>query len=351
MLVSGPIGIGGGVLSFANDGGGSGGTISLGNSITLTAGGTIGIDARGLTGSTSGNTVSFGVLSIGTSANALGTTTNFTGANGYVVSLAGLNLPGSTGATTVLSPLSTTVLINGPVGNLETTNTGSAHFDTLNLGGTTTGNTIYGVISDSSSYASVGEADTRITKSNSSQWILAGANTYHGPTTISGGTLQLGTGVSGQDGTLGNTSGVTDNAALVYDLAGTQTPAYAISGSGLLTMEGTGTLNLTGTNTYTGGTIVEAGTLVATNNEAIDGNNLGTTSLFVGNDLSAFGGVIAADVKFAGRRCGCRLSGRSGSRTGHAGAGRRFGRRRGRLSPPSQGLRTLGMMAAVESRL
>ncbi len=69
------------------------------------------------------------------------------------------------------------------------------------------------------------------------------------------------------------------------------------SGSGGLTVTSAagGSLTLTGTNTYVGGTYVEGnGTLIVTNPASIDGNNLGTTGLFVGNDLSAFGGLVAA---------------------------------------------------------
>ena len=85
-------------------------------------------------------------------------------------------------------------------------------------------------------------------------------NTYTGTTTISAGTLQLGTGTLNQDGSLA-TSGIMDNAALVYNLYGPQTAAYTVSGTGTLTKSGGGTLTLSNANTYTGGTTVNAGTL------------------------------------------------------------------------------------------
>ncbi len=183
------VGIGGGVFSIANDGAGSGGTISVGNNITLTAAATVGIDARGLTGATSNNVVSFGTLSNGTSANALTSTINVTGANGYQVSFAGLTLSGSGGNTTTLNANSAPVVINGPVANLELSTTGS-HFDTLVLGGNVTGNAINGVISDSPNYTAVGNGDTRITKNTAaSLWTLNAANSYHGPTNVTAGTL------------------------------------------------------------------------------------------------------------------------------------------------------------------
>ena len=90
--------------------------------------------------------------------------------------------------------------------------------------------------------------------------ILTATNTCTGTTTISAGTLQLGTGAAGYDGSLA-TSGVTDNSALVYNLAGNQTVSYSTSGSGFLAKAGAGTLVLASSNTYSGTTTVSAGTL------------------------------------------------------------------------------------------
>ena len=117
-----------------------------------------------------------------------------------------------------------------------------------------------------------GGAAGAVTKSGPGTWTLTGSNTYSGSTTITGGTLQLGDGTSGHDGSL-TTSGVTDNASLVYNLYGTQTVGYAIGGSGTLSKTGNGTLVVSSSNGYSGGTIISAGSLLLANS---NGSALGT---------------------------------------------------------------------------
>ena len=122
-----------------------------------------------------------------------------------------------------------------------------------------------------------------VVKTGGATQVLSGSNTYTGSTTINDGMLQLGDGTSGHDGSISATSGVTDNAALVYDLFGSQTASYRISGSGSLTKVGQGMLTLSGTNSYTGSTIVEAGALIAGSPVTIaDGTSLtvGDPSMF-----------------------------------------------------------------------
>lgn len=260
LVSGGSIGMtNGGFLSIANDGMGSGGTISLGagNSSIVSSGAnaTMTIDARGLTGAYSNNVVAFGILSNSTTANAYNATYNFTGANGYTQSYAGLNLSGAAGAATTLNPVNTTVVINGNVINQESTFTNN-HYDNLTLAGSTAGNTINGTIFDSSGYTAVGYYDTRLTKTGPSQWVLAGSNTYHGPTTINGGTLAL-----GPNGSINNTAAIVIAGGATLDVS--QISGFALQNS--QSLYGSGNYYVNGSMTVNSGAAVSPGTLAIPN--------------------------------------------------------------------------------------
>ncbi|MFG1091919.1 autotransporter-associated beta strand repeat-containing protein [Salmonella enterica] len=101
----------------------------------------------------------------------------------------------------------------------------------------------------------------QVVKSGDETLTLSGSNTYTGGTLISGGTL-----VATNVDALG-TGDVTDNATLELNTGGTFD--NVISGSGQVVKSGDDTLTLSGSNTYTGGTLINGGTLVASNVEAL----------------------------------------------------------------------------------
>jgi len=95
-------------------------------------------------------------------------------------------------------------------------------------------------------------------KAGSGKWILSGANTYTGTTTISGGMLQIGAG--GTTGNLG-TGPVFNNATLVFKRSDDIAYDRDIAGTGSLVKSGAGVLTFGTAQSYTGPTSIDAGTL------------------------------------------------------------------------------------------
>ena len=267
-------------FQYLDDGTGSNGTIAPGNSITLSAAGSPTINVGNNGSANTGNTVAFGALNNGTALNTFNSAISFTAANGYLQSYSSLGLSGLTGNNTTLNPTSTSVVITGAVTNQES-GTVTGHYDTLTLDGTSTGNAINGVISDNAGYASVGNGDTRVTKSNTSTWTLRGINTFHGPVAISGGTLQLGGAGQLGAGAYAGTVSIAASSTFEYGSSAAQTLSGIISGAGTLVKDtGSGALTLSGANTYSGGTILNATTLQVTQ-LASNINGLGTGTVTV----------------------------------------------------------------------
>jgi fibronectin-binding autotransporter adhesin len=131
---------------------------------------------------------------------------------------------------------------------------GTTILRTLTLGGSNTGENIL-----AARYTDMGKSNT-LTKSGAGKWILTANHTNTGSTSITGGTLQLGTG--GTSGALGSgTIFFSNNSSLIVNRSDAVTMGQSITGAGNFTQTGGGTTTLTNTNTYSGSTTISAGAL------------------------------------------------------------------------------------------
>jgi autotransporter-associated beta strand protein len=127
------------------------------------------------------------------------------------------------------------------------------------------------------------------TKSGTGIVILAGTNSYTGPTTIGAGTLQIGN--AGTTGDLGATTGtIINDGTLVFNRSAASsdlTVVNDITGSGGLTHSGAGTTILQGNLSYRGLTAVNAGVLTFDTGSARGWTSRGniTTRSMDGNGL------------------------------------------------------------------
>jgi autotransporter-associated beta strand protein len=244
-------------------------TINGGGAVTIT-------NSNGYTG---GTALASGVLNLGNSA-ALGM---------GVLTIGGGSLDNTSGAAMTLA------------GNPAQSWTGSFAFV-----GSYPLNTGTGAVSISNSPTVVVSASTLtvggiisgsdLNKDGPGTLVLTAANNYTGATTITAGTLQLGTGQSGQDGSIATTTGVTNYGALVYNLAGSQTASYAISGFGSLLKAGVGKLTLTNVgNNFSGGITVSAGTLTTTGI-----GNVGNNAITLGDDNTGANNIVLQTTNAGG---------------------------------------------------
>ena len=212
---------------------------------------------------------------------------NLAASYGAPLALQAINLVGSTYA-----PSSAT--FNGAItaSGALTINTGALTAANIAAGGAVTINNsgtglVTGAISNN------GSNTASLVKQGAGTLTLSTDNTYSGGTTISEGTLNLGTG-----GTSGSITGnVINNATLNFNRSDALTYIGAISGSGSVTKQGAGTLTLSGDNTYNGSTTISEGTLnLGEGGEtgSISGNVINNATLnFNRSDALTYAGVIS----------------------------------------------------------
>jgi fibronectin-binding autotransporter adhesin len=199
--------------------------------------------------------------------------------------------------------------INGLSGNgtVDGNVAGTAGSNTLTVGdedATGAANTFSGTIRNTL-------GTLALTKIGTGRLILSGANSYSGPTLISGGTLQIGAG--GTTGSILLGSAITNNGTLAFNRSDTLTQgtnfANDISGTGVLTKLGTGTLVLSAANSYQGSTLF--GTAVGTSTGILrlaNSSALGSGKLIINNGnadtgtVELTGGInLANNIDFFGR--------------------------------------------------
>jgi autotransporter-associated beta strand protein len=152
-------------------------------------------------------------------------------------------------------------------GDITSSGTSSIAFGTANtltggigLNGARTFNVTGGTLTVSAEIQNdVDSAAGRLVKAGAGTLVLTGVNSYTGGTSVNAGTLQIGDGTSA-----GSVAGdISNGAAVAFNTpAAGQTFGGVISGGGSVIKAGPGTLTLTGQHTFTGGTVVQAGTLV-----------------------------------------------------------------------------------------
>ncbi len=171
-----------------------------------------------------------------------------------------------TGSPILTSSGGSALLFSNEIFNTPDASATAARSLTLNGSYTGGANTITGVIADNSLSGPVS-----LTKSGPGTWLLAGNNTYSGPTVIEKGTLQIGDGIL--KGSLGFSPSVSiaAGAELVLNKTNEDSLSQNISGAGTLRTAGTvGYLKITGNNSlHTGPLNIDAGTAFV----AIDGTS------------------------------------------------------------------------------
>ncbi|MDC0598319.1 autotransporter domain-containing protein [Gammaproteobacteria bacterium] len=147
--------------------------------------------------------------------------------------------------------------------------------------------------SDHLLYSGVISGDGNLHKTGASILALTGNNTYTGTTTISAGTIQIGSPIS--NGSI--VGDIINNFELIFARSNAYTHVGNVSGTGLIVQGVSGTTTITGALTHTGGTTITDGALQIGNGGttgSISGDITNDSALiFNRSDAVTFGDVIS----------------------------------------------------------
>lgn len=276
---TGQTNINNGTLNAATIADGGSSNLGVGTLIRIGNAGTTGTLNYTGTGSTTSRTITIGNNS-GTPVvgDTGGATINSNGTGALVFTAANFNTTGLTGS---LAPART-----------------------LTLGGANTAaNEIQGVIAN----GLTGTMATNLSKTGNGTWMLSGANTYTGTTTLNGGKLQLNNASNGGlgSGTLILTSGnleplnaartLTNNVTLT---AGTVTGSQNLTINGTLT--GTGAADRTLTNTLSTGSTLTLGNVQVSDNASVRSLSFGGTGGTLVNGVISNGTATTGGIQMTG---------------------------------------------------
>jgi outer membrane autotransporter protein len=235
---------------------GQGGVLISGNNNTLINTGTIvGALAVALDAGSGNLLINFGTISAAFTR-FVGTAVNLTGGNSTLM-------------------LGTTSTILGLVL--------ADHVSTLDLAGTGSGTFNVGNIGPSAQY----QGFSLFAKDGTSTWTLTGTDSNATPLSwsVNSGALVVTT-----DSLKGNAA-VAAGAALVFDQTSVGVYAGSLSGSGSLTIQGTGGVIMNGANSFTGSTTIAGGTLQVGDASHPGASLGGSVSVLAGGALSGHGSI------------------------------------------------------------